>query len=59
METSLSIIEYQTTETIQALIAKNTAESEASLIVLQEILMNSAMAIEAYIQASGMSPAKG
>lgn len=59
METSLSIIEYQTTETIQALIAKNTAESEASLIVLQEILMSSAMAIEAYIQASGMSPAKG
>lgn len=59
METSLSIIEYQTTETIQALIAKNTAESEASLIVLQEILMSSAMTIEAYIQASGMSPAKG
>lgn len=59
METSLSIIEYQATETIQALIAKNTAESEASLIVLQEILMSSAMAIEAYIQASGMSPAKG
>lgn len=59
METSLDIIEAQVTDTLQALIAKNTAESEASLIVLQAILMDSVTVIEAYIQASGVSPAKG
>ncbi len=59
METSLDIIEAQVTDTLQALIAKNTAESEASLIVLQGILMDSVTAIEAFIQSSGVAPIEG